>query len=298
MADAADAEAAPVLQSRAELEANLAEYEEQLQQVDALLTSEPGNAEYMDIKAGLAEVIALTQELVRDAAAAEEGSGGEGGVAGEAAPAAPGEPAPAEPLPPPAAAPKRSRWEVVPDEGAAAARPPPLVLPPDDEEAVGEVAAAAATGADGAAAQPPPPKRSKPGGPAPTSATASAVPAEMPAWMVIHPDDDEATRAAKLKRQKAFKGKQRLAALDVAATQKAASWQAFAAGKGAKAKPGFMSTMAKPSMFSTGGRGARVGGVAAGRGGGGGGGGRGAPAPAVVRRGVPPPPVRRAPRDA
>lgn len=268
-------------------------------QVAALLAADPANAEYADIKAGLDEVIALTRDLVREAVA--EGGEGEGGA--EAATAAP---APA-PVPAPAPA-KRSRWEQVEPAGGEAGQPQPstrLPPPPTEEEeeewgggdaTTTTTTATATTAAEPSYTAPPPLKRGKVG----TGGAEAAVPKEMPAWMVIGEGDDERERARKLKLQKSFKAKQRFAAMDVAASQKASSWQAFASGKGAKARPGFLSTTAKPSLFSTAGGGGigRVGGVG-GPVGGGGGSGRprppppvrsGAPAPVAKRPKAPPPP--------
>lgn len=50
-----------------ELTSNISTYKEQLQQVKMLLTEEPGNAEYKDMKKELEEVIALTEELLATA---------------------------------------------------------------------------------------------------------------------------------------------------------------------------------------------------------------------------------------
>ena len=56
-------------QSAEEMAASLAEYKEQLAQVEALLAADPANAEFLDVKASLEEVIALTEDLVATAAA-------------------------------------------------------------------------------------------------------------------------------------------------------------------------------------------------------------------------------------
>ena len=336
MSDADGSSPPPPLQTRAELEVSLAEYEAQLQQVlkrreiekergvalqctpptrpgpghslslflshissssphrtsqvTSLLATDPANAEYLEIKAGLDEVIELTRDLAREAG----GDGVEGTAGAAAAP-----PSTATAAPPAAAqAPKRSRWESVGEAPAGEAStaappstarlPPTLTLPGEGEEeaweaAAGEAGAPAPDDSELAYAALPAPKRGK-------VATTPAVVEEMPAWMVISAEDDEKVRAKKLKLQKSFKQKQRFAAMDLAASQKANSWQAFASGKGAKAKP---------SLFATGGGvGARVGVVGGGGRGAGSGSGRGrlpppvrAGAPAsVVRRKAPPPP--------
>jgi hypothetical protein len=56
-------------QSAEEMAVSLAEYKEQLAQVEALLAADPANAEFLDVKASLEEVIALTENLVATAAA-------------------------------------------------------------------------------------------------------------------------------------------------------------------------------------------------------------------------------------
>ncbi|KAK2987003.1 hypothetical protein RJ640_024901 [Escallonia rubra] len=57
-----------------ELASNLSTYKEQLQQVRKLLDDDPGNSEYEDMEKELAEVIALTEELLATAKQSE-GSG-------------------------------------------------------------------------------------------------------------------------------------------------------------------------------------------------------------------------------
>jgi survival-of-motor-neuron-related-splicing factor 30 len=50
--------------------------------VEELLAAEPGNAEYLDVKESLAEVIALTADLLASTAAAGgAGDAGDGGAA-------------------------------------------------------------------------------------------------------------------------------------------------------------------------------------------------------------------------
>ncbi|KAL3140953.1 hypothetical protein ABBQ32_005477 [Trebouxia sp. C0010 RCD-2024] len=55
------------VQSPQELQTNLDEYQGQLEQVDELLTLDPGNSEYQDLHGSLLEVIQLTEDLLRDA---------------------------------------------------------------------------------------------------------------------------------------------------------------------------------------------------------------------------------------
>lgn len=60
------------VQSPEELQANLDEYRGQLEQVDELLTLDPGNAEYQDLHTSLLEVIQLTEDLLKDAQQQQE----------------------------------------------------------------------------------------------------------------------------------------------------------------------------------------------------------------------------------
>eukprot|EP00227_Mantoniella_beaufortii_P017402 CAMPEP_0197577156 /NCGR_PEP_ID=MMETSP1326-20131121/1895_1 /TAXON_ID=1155430 /ORGANISM="Genus nov. species nov., Strain RCC2288" /LENGTH=82 /DNA_ID=CAMNT_0043140177 /DNA_START=31 /DNA_END=276 /DNA_ORIENTATION=+ len=69
------------VQSVEEMSANLTSYKEQLEQVEELLVGEPDNAEYLDVKESLAEVISLTEDLIATALA-EGGGGGAGGAGG------------------------------------------------------------------------------------------------------------------------------------------------------------------------------------------------------------------------
>ena len=237
-------------------------------QVTVLLAGDPANAEYLEIKAGLDEVIELTRDLVKEAPA--PGGAGDGEATRNAAAQGP--------APVAAPAPKRSRWEAVEEAAVPSAPPATGRLPPPpgppggaEADAAREQPWEAEAGAHGPAdandayddepaySALPAPKRGR-------VASAPAVVEEMPAWMVISEADDDKARAKKLKLQKSFKQKQRFAAMDVAAAAKATSWQAFASGKGAKVKPGFLSTTAKPSLFATGGVGARVGVVGRGSG--------------------------------
>ncbi|XWS11576.1 hypothetical protein CRYUN_Cryun37aG0010000 [Craigia yunnanensis] len=69
-----------------ELASNLSTYKEQLQQVRQLLGDDPGNLEYVDMEKELAEVIALTEELLATAKQ-NEISGSDIGTSVSAAPA-------------------------------------------------------------------------------------------------------------------------------------------------------------------------------------------------------------------
>ena len=181
-----------------------------LPQVNELLSSDPSNAEYTDVREGLTEVIALTRDLFADAAAA--------GSEDNAPP----------PPPPPPARKRKSRWdtdEPVEVEAAAAPPPPPSSsAPPPLDVTTAPVA---------------------PRGNAPTArpavSTAPMQLGELPKWLKAAPGDDARTKERKAKAAKAFKSKARFAKLDAAAARKAASWQSFKEA-GVKKKKG----LAKP----------------------------------------------------
>ncbi|XP_047971660.1 survival of motor neuron-related-splicing factor 30-like isoform X1 [Salvia hispanica] len=69
-----------------ELAANLSTYEEQLQQVRKLLKDDPKNSEFLDMEKELAEVIALTEELLTTAKQNDGSSELVNGTSGEASP--------------------------------------------------------------------------------------------------------------------------------------------------------------------------------------------------------------------
>jgi survival-of-motor-neuron-related-splicing factor 30 len=89
---------------------------------------------------------------------------------------------------------------------------------------------------------------------------------DAPKKLEVKDDDDERTRERKKKLLKSFKSKQRLAEADAEQTERAASWQAFRTGKGAaKAKPGFLTSTKKESIFKVP-EGGRVGVIGSGQG--------------------------------
>lgn len=161
------------------------------------------------MREGLTEVIALTRDLLADAAAAD------------------GDENPPPPPPPPPPRKRKSRWEAdEPVEVDAAATPLPLSpsAPPPLDVTTAPVA---------------------PRGAAPTArpavSTAPMQLGELPKWLKAAPGDDARTKERKAKAAKAFKSKARFAKLDAEAARKAASWQSFK-GAGVKKKKG----LAKP----------------------------------------------------
>ena len=110
----------------AQLQSNLQEYEAQLEQVEGLLLDDPDNEEYKGIYESLAEVIALTKDLIRDAETA--------GTAVSAAASDAAMQSQQQPQPQPAAA-------TVPLEGAITQAPEvrlPSVLPPQVAQQIKE----------------------------------------------------------------------------------------------------------------------------------------------------------------
>ena len=80
-------------------------------------------------------------------------------------------------------------------------------------------------------------------------------PKEVPKKLHILDEDDDATRERKRKQIKAFKSKERLREMDAEQNAKKSSWQSFQAKVGGKKKTGFMSKKLgakKESIFSTG----------------------------------------------
>ncbi|PNH12932.1 Survival of motor neuron-related-splicing factor 30 [Tetrabaena socialis] len=87
-------------------------------------------------------------------------------------------------------------------------------------------------------------------------------------WLTIKETDDEKTKARKKKLIKSIKSKQRFQKMDVAQAKKQDNWQSFLKGKGAKKTTGFLTgQIKKESMFSVpeGVAGSKVGVVGSGR---------------------------------
>ena len=274
-------------QSLDELVANLATYKEQLNDVDELLTSDPTNAEFLEVKSSLEEVIALTEDLVKEA------GGGDGDEAAAGAGAAP-------PPPPPAADDDaaavfaslvgtkcRAKFDgvwydaVVDGVNETNGR---IKVTFTQYGTVAELDADDIKGADGGA------EGAEQNAPDPVAAAAAAarevykgVPApkrvrvdgdadrfvrkELPKKLMIMDGDDEATRERKRRQIKAFKGKQRMAEMDAEQNAKKNSWQSFQAKSGSKKRTGFMTGKVgkKDSMFRVP-EGGRVGVVGSGQG--------------------------------
>mmetsp|Transcript_15346 Transcript_15346/g.50400 ORF Transcript_15346/g.50400 Transcript_15346/m.50400 type:complete len:244 (-) Transcript_15346:106-837(-) len=222
-------------ESVAELKAQLAEYEEQLEQVTLLLREDPDNSEVKEMEEQLTELIALTKDMLRDAL---------GGAQAQ----------PELPVQPEAAAEfgelVRAHLQAA-QTGASA-------------EDGGEAAATGAA-AEEVYVGVPAPQRVKAA--AKTIEEHRALPKEPPKKLQILDTDDEATRAKKKKLLKQFKGRQRAAEKAEEASEMQNSWLSFKNGKGKKRKLGSMTNPKKDSIFKVPeGLGGRVGVVGSGKG--------------------------------
>lgn len=260
-----------------EMEANLASYKEQLAQVEALLSSEPENAEYVDLKESLTEVITLTEDLVKTAVEEQQAAGSAAaqgaGVSSLDVNATYGGAAAAAPA---AAAPdlvnpvfsQLGQWmsgaecEVTLDGGISwldavivGIQPSGLIkcFLKQNRQREMEVQVAQIRQKEVAPVEEthevykgvPAPKRLK------AENTKEYVPTEMPKKLQIHDEDDDHTREKKRKQIKQWKGRQRAAELDAEQNKQANSWQNFKAKVSNKKKPtGAMSSFKKQSMFA------------------------------------------------
>lgn len=73
---------------------------------------------------------------------------------------------------------------------------------------------------------------------------------EIPKWLEVKDNDDEKTKARKRKLLKSYKSKIRFQNMDLAQKKKQDSWQSFVKGKGTKKKTGFLTDMKKKSIFT------------------------------------------------
>jgi len=246
-------------------------------QVEQLLVAEPENAEYVELKAGLVEVIAMTEDLVDghpDANAREAGAEAEGLIIDESVAGAlcrvriraDGE---------------TSEWLDAVMVAVLADGRIRVVVTKDNEDVVADVktedvrdAAGAAEGKTeeseddfdivlGDAAGESSKSSARPrevyqGVPAPKRLRVTENSAfskrAVPEKFKVVDGDDEATRERKRKQAKAFKGKQRMLEKDAQQTAKRNDWQSFQAKVGGKKKTGFITKKLgskKESMFGT-----------------------------------------------
>ena len=252
-------------------------------QVERLLVAEPENAEYVELKAGLVEVIAMTEDLVDGHPDAKPREAGADAKANEADASVIDETV-AGALCRVRADGAESEWLEAVMVAVLADGRIRVVVTKGDEDVVADVApedvrdasgaaegkaeedseddfdivlgAAAGEGeGDGDAARPrevyqgvPAPKRLR------VTENSAFSKRTVPDKFKVVDGDDEATRERKRKQAKAFKGKQRMLEKDAEQTAKKNDWQSFQAKVGGKKKTGFMTKKMgskKGSMFST-----------------------------------------------
>ena len=252
-------------------------------QVERLLVAEPENAEYVELKAGLVEVIAMTEDLVDGHPDAKPREAGADAKANEADASVIDETV-AGALCRVRADGAESKWLEAVMVAVLADGRIRVVVTKGDEDVVADVApedvrdasgaaegkaeedseddfdivlgAAAGEGeGDGDAARPrevyqgvPAPKRLR------VTENSAFSKRTVPDKFKVVDGDDEATRERKRKQAKAFKGKQRMLEKDAEQTAKKNDWQSFQAKVGGKKKTGFMTKKIgskKGSMFST-----------------------------------------------
>lgn len=252
-------------------------------QVERLLVAEPENAEYVELKAGLVEVIAMTEDLVDGHPDAKPREAGADAKANEADASVIDETV-AGALCRVRADGAESEWLEAVMVAVLADGRIRVVVTKGDEDVVADVApedvrdasgaaegkaeedseddfdivlgAAAGEGeGDGDAARPrevyqgvPAPKRLR------VTENSAFSKRTVPDKFKVVDGDDEATRERKRKQAKAFKGKQRMLEKDAEQTAKKNDWQSFQAKVGGKKKTGFMTKKIgskKGSMFST-----------------------------------------------
>lgn len=250
-------------------------------QVEQLLVAEPENAEYVELKAGLVEVIAMTEDLVDghpDAKANEAGAEAEGNEAD----ASIIDESVAGALCRVRADGATSEWLDAVMVAVLADGRIRVVVTKGDEDVVADVApedvrdaagaaegkaedseddfdivlgdAAGDRGGDDSAR----PREVYQGVPAPKRLRVTENSAfskrAVPEKFKVVDGDDEATRERKRKQAKAFKGKQRMLEKDAEQTAKRNDWQSFQAKVGGKKKTGFITKKLgskKGSMFGT-----------------------------------------------
>ncbi|GBG85997.1 hypothetical protein CBR_g40810 [Chara braunii] len=77
------------------------------------------------------------------------------------------------------------------------------------------------------------------------------MPRSLPAKLRIHPDDSEDVKAAKRRKQHAFKSKVRLERLEVTQNQRQNAWQQFQSARGKQRRVGFFTGRKKESIFKS-----------------------------------------------
>ena len=252
--------------------------------MEQLLVAEPENAEYVELKAGLVEVIAMTEDLVDGHPDAKPREAGADAKANEADASVIDETV-AGALCRVRADGAESEWLEAVMVAVLADGRIRVVVTKGDEDVVADVAPEDVRDASGAAegkaeedseddfdivlgdaagervsgdGEPARPREVYQGVPAPKRLRVTENSAfskrTVPDKFKVVDGDDEATRERKRKQAKAFKGKQRMLEKDAEQTAKRNDWQSFQAKVGGKKKTGFMTKKMgskKGSMFST-----------------------------------------------
>ncbi|XP_007023149.2 PREDICTED: survival of motor neuron-related-splicing factor 30 [Theobroma cacao] len=242
-----------------ELASNLSTYKEQLQQVRQLLVDDPGNLEYVDMEKELAEVIALTEELLATAKQ-NEISGSDIGTSYSAPPAQSKE------------AGKTSDYEdkfpvgtkvqaVWSEDGEWYDATVEAITPngyfvlydgwgnkeevdPANVRAIEYNALLEAEKVAEATKQAIKRKIAQ-------AASVDFQSRSLPAKLRITADDPEDVKAAKRKKIHAFKSKMRFEQLEVAQNKRQNAWQQFQTTKGKTKKVGFFSGRKRESIFKS-----------------------------------------------
>ena len=203
----------------------LAEYESQLADIEALLEADPSDESVQKLRADLVELIALTKSELASAAAGAGTTGDDEAAAGSAAASSAGDTGEALELPPPPVP--------VPDSvpaavAAVAAVPEQYQIP----ATVGDGGATAApTTEEAAAALAKAEKKKKK-----KKKDAAISEFEIPERLQPLPSDTDAERKKKTRAIKALKSKHREKTKEVETAQKQRSWQDFVSGGKKKKK--------------------------------------------------------------
>ena len=200
----------------------LAEYESQLADIEALLEADPSDESVQKLRADLVELIALTKSELASAAAGAGTTGDDEAAPGSAAASSAGDTGEALELPPPPAP--------VPDSAAAVAAVPEQYQIP---ATVGDGGATAApTTEEAAAALAKAEKKKKKN----KKKDAAISEFEIPERLQPLPSDTDAERKKKTRAIKALKSKHREKTKEVETAQKQRSWQDFVSGGKKKKK--------------------------------------------------------------
>ncbi|XP_031382419.1 survival of motor neuron-related-splicing factor 30 isoform X2 [Punica granatum] len=249
-----------------ELASNLSIYKDQLQQVRQLLADDPGNAEYADMQKELAEVIALTEELLATARQNEISASDIGASTSESLGISQTEGLPVEGFPDhherfPIGSKVQAVWSEDGewyDATIEAYTPNGYYVTydswgnreevdPDNVRGIEEKPVDALLEAERVAEATKQAIKRK----IAQAATVEFQPKTLPAKLRIAPEDPEDVKAAKKKKIHAFKSKVRLEEREAAQNKRQNAWQQFQTTKGRAKKVGFFSGRKRESIFKS-----------------------------------------------